>query len=179
MNNKSRLLVTLLLGLFLTACATTSDKGTEATTTTTTTTKTDTGPVVDPSLNDAFGTGLSLEQLKRLGIEGDPLNYKTIYFEYNSARIHKRAEVIVYAHARYLQSRSGLSVTLEGHADERGTRDYNLALGERRANGVAGLLKAGGVSNSINTISYGEERPVDSSHNEAAWAKNRRVVISY
>lgn len=179
MNNKSRLLVTLLLGLFLTACASTSDTGTSTNTQpTTTTTSADTGPV-NTVPEKAYGTRYTLDQLKKLGIEGDPLNYKVIYFEYNSARIHEKARVIAAAHARYLQSRPSVRVTLEGHADERGTRDYNLALGERRAKTVANLINAEGASNSINTISYGEERAVDSSHNEAAWAKNRRVVISY
>ena len=71
-----------------------------------------------------------------------------------------------------------MRVTLEGHADERGTRDYNLALGERRAKTVSALMKTI-ANNSINTISYGEERPVDSGHNDSAWSRNRRVQISY
>ena len=69
-------------------------------------------------------------------------------------------------------------MTLEGHADERGTREYNLALGERRAQAVERYLQVQGVAaGQMETISYGEERPVDGSHNEAAWAKNRRAEI--
>lgn len=183
MNYKSRLLLTMLLGVFLTACATKNP--TEEITTSSTTTgnvtpaRTNTGVNVDPRLSNAFGTGLSVQGLRSLGIEGDPLNYKTVYFQYNSSAIDSRSRIIVSAHARYLQSRPSVRAKLEGHADERGTRDFNLALGERRAQQVSGLIKAVGANNSINTISYGEERPVDTSHNDSAWSKNRRVEISY
>ena len=183
MNFTNRLLITVLLGLFLSACASnnntpaTSNESTGTTLPTTNNTGS-TGSVVDPSLSNAFNTGLSAQQLRSLGIEGDPLNYKTIYFNYNSSNIDQRSDVIVRAHARYLQSRSNLRVTLEGHADERGTRDYNLALGERRAKTVSALMKTI-ANNSINTISYGEERPIDSGHNDSAWSRNRRVQISY
>lgn len=127
-----------------------------------------------------YGTGLSASQLAALGIMGNPLDYKTLYFEYNSSAIDRKSDVIARAHARALASRGGARVNLEGHADERGTRDYNLALGERRSQAVAQLMSAEGAGNSsFQTISYGEERPVDASHNEAAWQKNRRVEIAY
>lgn len=176
----SRLFITALLGLFLTACASTSDDGVSSEPVTNNTpTSTNTGVAVDPSLNNAFGTGLSLQDLSNLGIEGDPLNYKTVYFQYNSSAIDSRSRVIVSAHARYLQSRGNLSVKLEGHADERGTRDFNLALGERRAQTVSSLIKAVGATSPVSVVSYGEERPVVTTHNEAAWRQNRRVEISY
>jgi len=178
---KSRLLAAMLVGVFLSACGTSGDEVvSEQPAQSTPTTNTNTGVVVDPNANNAYGTGLSLASLSSLGIEGDPLNYKVVYFKYNSSVVDERSRVIADAHGRYLQSRGGnLAVTLEGHADERGTRDYNLALGERRAQQVSRLIKAAGARNSVNTISYGEERPIDSSHNDAAWSKNRRVVISY
>jgi len=79
-----------------------------------------------------------------------------------------------------LSGNSMLSVRLEGHADERGTREYNLALGERRANAVQAYLIAQGVSRSqMEVISYGEEKPADSGHDEGSWTKNRRVEIVY
>jgi peptidoglycan-associated lipoprotein len=79
--------------------------------------------------------------------------------------------------ASWLQQYSNLSITIEGHADERGTREYNLALGERRANAVKNYLVARGVSGSrINTISYGKERPAVVGSDEASWAQNRRGV---
>ena len=184
MKNKSRLLITILTGLFLTACAST-DKGgvTIDSTPVTPTTSSDNGSSggvkVDPSLNNAFGTGLSLQQLKNLGITDNPLNYKVVYFQYNSSSMDQRSRVIASAHARHLQALSSARVTLEGHADERGTRDYNLALGERRAQKVANWMKTEGASKPINTISYGEERPVNTAQNDSAWSQNRRVVISY
>ncbi|MEM7357550.1 MAG: OmpA family protein [Pseudomonadota bacterium] len=171
MNRKLHLTLLVVLGLTLTACAgkkeqVVVDEPVQ-----------DTTPPVD---NNAYGTGYSLAQLQAMGIDGNPLDYTTVYFEYNSSAIDERSEVIAKAHARELARRGGAQVGLEGHADERGTRDYNLALGERRAQAVAGLMSATGAGGSeMQTISYGEERPVDSAHNEAAWQKNRRVEINY
>ena len=130
-------------------------------------------------LPNAYGTGYTRRQLRALGIDGNPLDYDTVYFEYDSSVIDERSNVIASAHARELQTRNSARVTLEGHADERGTRDYNLALGERRAIAVGDLMRAVGASNNMQNVSYGEERPVAPGHNEAAWSKNRRVKISY
>ena len=129
---------------------------------------------------NSYGTGLSKSYLEsRLSIVGDPLNYRTVYFEYDSAAIDQRSEVIVRRHAQHL-SNNPRKVLLEGHADERGTRDYNLALGERRAQSVSNILKTAGMpSGIISTISYGEEKPVSTGHNESDWKKNRRVEIVY
>jgi len=102
-----------------------------------------------------------------------------VYFEYNSTAIDRRSQVILLAHSLYLAQNSGTRVSLEGHADERGTRDYNLALGERRANVASDFLGAQGARSNNQTISYGEERPVDTAHTEGAWQKNRRVEIKY
>ena len=123
--------------------------------------------------------GYSEDQLRALGITENPLNYKIVYFQYNSSSVDERSRIIIDAHARNLGRNGGAQVGLEGHADERGTRDYNLALGERRAQEVGRLLNAGGASSTIQTISYGEERPVDPGHNESAWQQNRRVAINY
>lgn len=183
MNYKSRLLAVTLIGLFLTACASKKESVSGDSTPTTTTAGTGTGVgsgnVVSSGSANAYGTRFTAEQLRNMGIEGDPLNYKIVYFQYNSSRIDQRSDVIVQAHARYLKNRSDVRVSLEGHADERGTRDFNLALGERRAQEVHNLLKATGAAASVNTISYGEERPVETAHNESAWTRNRRVEISY
>ena len=84
------------------------------------------------------------------------------------------------AHARRLAANPGVSVRLEGHADERGSREYNIGLGERRAQAVRQALMLQGVNSvQITTVSYGEERPADSRSFEDAWAKNRRVEIAY
>lgn len=171
MNRKLHLTLLVVLGLTLTACAGKKEQVVVDDPVP------DTTPQVD---NNAYGTGMTLAELQALGINGNPLDYTTVYFEYNSSAIDKRSEVIAKAHARELARRGGAQTNLEGHADERGTRDYNLALGERRAQAVSGLMSETGTGGSdIQTISYGEERPVDSAHNEAAWQKNRRVEISY
>lgn len=111
----------------------------------------------------------------------DKLLYqKVIYFDTDEAVIKDKYRDVVRAHGHYLASHPGARVTLEGHADERGSREYNLGLGERRAEAVAELLIAYGASpDQITMISYGEEKPVALCHNESCWSQNRRVVIVY
>jgi len=178
MNRKSGLLWTITLALVLSACSNKKDQGGVGDTTTKTTPPS--VSEVDPNATNAFGSGYSAEDLlNRFGIEGDPINYRILYFQYNSTAIDERSRIIATRHAQVLAQRGGSNVNLEGHADERGTRDYNLALGERRAQTVASLMRAIDSGSRIQTISYGEERPAEPAHNEAAWQKNRRVEIKY
>ena len=110
----------------------------------------------------------------------DPLGTRVIYFEFDSNALTPEAQRIVEAHAEYLAGNPGMAVVLEGHADERGTREYNLALGERHADAVDDLFQAMGVMpDAVRSISYGEERPVAMEHDESAWSLNRRVEILY
>lgn len=105
---------------------------------------------------------------------------RTLYFAFDSAELDAQSLKIAKAHGRYLLANPGIRLRLEGHTDERGTREYNVALGERRAKAVERVMLLQGVNRSqLSTISYGEENPVDLGHNEAAWAKNRRVEIQY
>ncbi len=114
------------------------------------------------------------------GGDGDPLSKRVVYFEYDSSLLTPDAQAIVEAHANYLMSNQGVGLVLEGHADERGTREYNLALGEDRAKSVVKFMQAMGVQvGSLRNISYGEERPVALGHDESAWGLNRRVEILY
>lgn len=107
------------------------------------------------------------------------LDQTQVYFEFDSSAIDSDSRAVIEAHAAKLAGDHS-SVNLEGHGDERGTREYNLALGERRAQAVARMLRALGVSGSqISTVSYGEEKPADSGHNESSWRQNRRVVINH
>lgn len=173
MNRKIGLMLTILMSLVLTACAGTKDTATVDETPVTT-------APVDAGPNYPYeGTALSAEDLLALGITGDPRDEKVVYFEYNSTAIDRRSQVILGAHAYYLGQNSGTRVSLEGHADERGTRDYNLALGERRANVVSDFLNSANAGSNNQTISYGEERAVDTAHTESAWQRNRRVEIKY
>jgi peptidoglycan-associated lipoprotein len=115
-----------------------------------------------------------------LGNPNEPLKTRIIFFEFDRSDILPEYRYILDAHAKHLIENRQLSVTLEGNGDERGSREYNIALGERRANSVKHYLTAAGVpSSQIMTISYGEERPYVEGTGEYAWSKNRRVEIVY
>lgn len=105
---------------------------------------------------------------------------RTVYFAYDSYEVQPQYQEVISAHAKFLAANSSLSVTLEGHADERGSREYNIGLGDKRAQTVRRLLAAQGVKDGQQrTLSYGEERPAAQGSDEAAWSKNRRVEIVY
>ena len=105
---------------------------------------------------------------------------RTVYFDFDDSVILDGDRPILEAHAQYLSQNPGAAVTLEGHTDERGTREYNLALGELRAISVRQYMSLLGASGQqLRTVSYGEERPASMGHNEEAWAQNRRVEIIY
>jgi peptidoglycan-associated lipoprotein len=105
---------------------------------------------------------------------------RTIYFDFDSSEIRGDGTDIVAAHAKYLAGNTGMKVRLEGHTDERGSREYNIGLGERRAQAVRrALLLQGAGEAQLSTVSYGEERPAAAGSDEAAWTKNRRVEIVY
>jgi peptidoglycan-associated lipoprotein len=98
-----------------------------------------------------------------------------IYFEFDSSSILPAGQQVLKAKADYMTANTGVVATIEGHCDERGTDAYNMALGQRRADAARDYMVNLGISASrLNTISYGEERPVDTGHTEEAWAKNRR-----
>ena len=100
-----------------------------------------------------------------------------VLFGYDSSELSSEAKLTLDKQSRFLRVNSDLTFTIEGHCDERGTREYNLALGERRANAAKDYLMTYGISsNRISVLSYGKERPVDSGSNPLAWSKNRRSV---
>ncbi len=104
----------------------------------------------------------------------------TIYFDFDKATIRPEFIETLQAHGAFLTANPTVRVTVEGHTDERGTPEYNIALGERRAQSVVQYLQNLGVSaGQISTVSYGEEKPVDLSRSEAGFAKNRRAVLVY
>jgi peptidoglycan-associated lipoprotein len=105
---------------------------------------------------------------------------RTVYFDYDESVILDQDRAILEAHAEYLSQSPGAAVTLEGHTDERGTREYNLALGERRAISVRQFMSLLGASGQqLRTVSYGEEQPAAIGLNDESWALNRRVEIIY
>ena len=114
------------------------------------------------------------------GPSSPQLQNRTIYFDFDSTEIKPDYNDLIAAHARYLVSNATIRVRLEGNTDERGSREYNIGLGERRAQAVRRALMLQGVAESqITTVSYGEERPAVTGHTEDAWARNRRVDIVY
>jgi peptidoglycan-associated lipoprotein len=100
---------------------------------------------------------------------------KDIYFAFDSYKLDATAKATMASNADWLKANEGATVQVEGHCDERGTNEYNMALGANRAKAAADYLKTLGIpAQSISTVSYGEELPLDPAHNEEAWAKNRR-----
>jgi len=110
----------------------------------------------------------------------DLLSKRRVYFAFDSSAIDDESRAIVEAHAAHLAANKSIKVVFEGHADERGSREYNLALGERRSQAVERMVKLLGVgADRIKVVSYGEEKPLCQEHNESCWAQNRRVELIY
>jgi len=108
------------------------------------------------------------------------LSQRTIYFEFDRSNVRPQFRPIIDAHAAYIEANPSARVILEGHADERGSREYNLGLGEQRGSAVEDLLRAVGVSGSqMEVVSYGEERPVCRDSSDDCWQRNRRAEIVY
>ena len=108
------------------------------------------------------------------------MSKRIIYFDFDRADIRADSQTVVAAHARYLAANPTQKVRLEGHADERGSREYNIGLGERRGQAVRRALLLQGVSEvQLSTVSYGEERPAAAGSDEQTYAQNRRVEVIY
>jgi len=108
------------------------------------------------------------------------LRQRVVYFDYDQADIRSEFAEQMSCHAKYLRDRPSARITLEGHADERGSREYNVGLGERRGNAVnSALVGNGGSASQLSVVSYGEERPSCNDSSEDCWGKNRRVEIVY
>lgn len=108
------------------------------------------------------------------------LRQRVVYFDFDKNDVKPEFQRIIACHAKYLQDRPQSAMTLEGNTDERGTREYNLGLGERRGNAVSSAIQAaGGSAGQVNVTSYGKEKPTCREHNDDCWGKNRRVEIVY
>jgi peptidoglycan-associated lipoprotein len=116
-----------------------------------------------------------LQAAQKLADEIRVFESEKIYFDFDKSNLKHYSRVILKDKAAWLKRNPSYSVVIEGHCDERGTNEYNLALGDRRAQAAKNFLQAQGISGDrITTISYGEEKPAEPGHNEEAWAKNRR-----
>ncbi len=128
---------------------------------------------------EKFTSGADLE-VSSLNDPNSPLSQRVLYFELDSSQIKDEDRDILAVHAEFLAAHSDITIVLEGHADERGSREYNIALGEKRAKAVKQIMTLQGVTeNQVQVISFGEERPVALGHDNSAWSLNRRVEILY
>lgn len=130
--------------------------------------------------NTSAATRQTPNKMQALQETSDLLSRRVIFFDFDKSDLKNEYRPVIRAHAEYLADNPRVQIRLEGHADERGTRDYNMALGESRGNSVLASLALHGISKArIKTVSYGEERPLTTGHGESSWQRNRRVEIVY
>jgi len=154
-------------------------------------TKTDV-PVRDASTattqSGTGGSGSTSSGLTTSTVKGDPtkdpnniLSKRSVYFDYDSNAVKDEFRPVVQAHSKYMTAdKRDAKIRIEGNCDERGSREYNLALGQRRAEAVKKVMTVLGVQDGrIETVSFGEEKPQSQGHDESAWAQNRRADIKY
>lgn len=163
MNNLKRnsfMSILLTLAFIITGCASDSGKKSGS----------------DSMMDDAAADAASALELNGSSDDNTAGPLKTIYFDFDSTRLSSAAKEILNQNAMWLKGVESVDIQIEGHADERGGQQYNLALGERRAKAVKGYLEALGVTSArISVISYGKEKPNSFGHDEESWSKNRRA----
>ncbi|MCO7224776.1 peptidoglycan-associated lipoprotein Pal [Pleionea sp. CnH1-48] len=166
-------LILTLPALFMVACSTTNDGAEDSQQNTETSTETTVETPVDTTPQET-----EADRLERINAETRA--QRTVYFEFDDSTVSTSSQDLLKAHAWFLSKNPGISVVVEGHCDERGTPEYNLALGERRGKSVKDVLISYGVNASqVRVVSYGEEKPANPAHTESAWSKNRRAVLDY
>ncbi|PMG76403.1 peptidoglycan-associated lipoprotein [Shewanella sp. 10N.286.51.B7] len=163
------------------ACSTTSESETDASGSTSGTTTTTTGGEYGSGGVETGGVAPILTPEEQQRVEQEELRAQNIiYFDFDRSEVQSENAAIIQAHGNYLVEHPNVRVLIEGHADERGTPEYNIALGERRAKAIAKYLQSMGVQASqMSVVSYGEEKPLDFSRSESGFAKNRRGVLVY
>ena len=138
----------------------------------------ETAPVSEP-IREEVNRDFAEDGVTPLDGNGRPIS-RTFYFDYDKSVLRPADLAALEIHAQILRRNTDRSIVVEGHCDERGTREYNLALGENRGSAIESFLISAGVSSrQIETVSYGEEQPEDPGHDESSWARNRRAVVSY
>jgi len=174
MNTTTRVLLTAILCATAVACTKKVKEDPNTGTTPSTSSGTSSSGASDytPSGSGLYGPG---------DLDTDAcLRQRVVYFDFDQDALRPEFQNIVACHAKYLRDRPSARMTLEGNADERGSREYNLGLGERRGNAVSSAVQAnGGSGTQITVVSYGEERPTCTDSSEDCWGRNRRVEIVY
>ena len=167
-----KLLISIVLANLLVACASEKPKEPEAA-----------APAPAPVVEEAPAPAPAPEPVVEVDPLNDPANIlanRSIYFPFDVSAVQAADKPIVEAHAKYLSEHPDRKVRVEGNCDERGSKEYNLGLGQCRADSVKQMLILGGAKASqIETVSYGEEKPRCTDHNEACWKQNRRSDIKY
>ena len=170
--NYTRYLVIVLFALFLAACETVpKDTASSSSSTSSSSTSSSSSSTAAVEIQDGVYVGSDTVEMLAIDVPD------RIFFAYDSYSLTKAAQNTLEKQAKWLKANGSVTIAIEGHADERGTREYNLALGDRRANAAKDYLMTQGISSSrVTTISFGKERPVNSGSNKKAWAQNRRSV---
>lgn len=197
LNLKSKLLILCITGVFITGCQSGSGEIIEDSTTIDSVDQSQLDGFdvsidsVDSALtaleNSTNGSAIALDDQSMsesvqamVDNPSSAISSRVIYFQFDSAKVSEDSLSILEAHGNFIASHGNVSVRLEGHSDERGSREYNIALADRRAQSVRRiLLFEGASSNQLETVSYGEEQPTVSSHTEDSWSLNRRVELVY
>jgi len=176
----SKSLLVALPMLALGACSSPSNSDTDATSSETSSTSTQPAATNDAVQTDTIDAVGDADSETVVNNSVDAVLEPLVYFDFDRSTIKSEFASNLDKHAAYLVANPSVSVTLEGHSDEKGTPEYNIALGERRGVAVATYLESMGASaDQIKVVSYGEEKPANPAHNEAAWAENRRVELVY
>jgi peptidoglycan-associated lipoprotein len=170
---KPSFLLSLILAVLMSACSSTKQEAPQPTLAT--------EVPIAPKLNlPQASSSVAKVEISPFDDPANPLSKSSIYFDFDSSILKSSDASIVQAHGQYISSHSTSRIRLEGNTDEKGGREYNLSLGQKRADAVKKSLLLLGVQESkIEAVSLGKEKPLDPSHNEQAWAKNRRVDIKY
>ena len=173
MNTTTRLMIAAAIALSLAACTKKVKEVPADTTTgdTTTNTGATTGGITDTTPGKYSPSDLDTDAC---------LRQRVVYFDFDQDTLKPDFQAAIACHAKYLRDRPEARMNLEGNADERGTREYNLGLGERRGNAVSAAVQGnGGSAGQMSVVSYGEERPTCADSSEDCWSRNRRVEIVY
>ena len=178
LNKTMKALAIALPMMTLAACSSNSDSDSDSQVDTNAQTQT-TVDTQDNVQTSAMTRAQEIEEQKRQELERLRSEH-IVYFDFDKSSINSEFSAVLDAHAKFLSENSNISVLIEGHTDERGTPEYNIALGERRAKAVVSYLENMGVLPSqLSVVSYGEEKPMVKDRTEAAFAKNRRAVLVY